>query len=75
MEAAAGTARKGREGILDRSSRNAANAIPEGPSPAIKSIRRAARGSRNVECFKTMTFLRLGRLDFSAQLAVSSAAH
>ncbi|MCH3926731.1 MAG: transposase [Atopobiaceae bacterium] len=75
MEAVAGAARKGREGILDRLSRNAADAVPEGPSSAIQSIRRAAGGSRNVERFKTMTFLRLGRLDFSARLAVSSATH
>jgi transposase len=75
MKALAGTARQGREGILDRFSRNAADAIPEGPSSVIQSIRRAARGFRNVEHFKTMTFLRLGRLDFSAQLAVSSATH
>ncbi|MCH3925906.1 MAG: transposase [Atopobiaceae bacterium] len=34
MEAVAGTMRKEREGILDRLSRNAANAIPEGPSSA-----------------------------------------
>jgi transposase len=75
METVAGTARKGREGILNRLSRNAADAILEGPSSVIQPIRRAARGSRNVEHFKTMTFLRLGRLDFSAQPPVSSATH
>jgi transposase len=75
MEAVAGTVRKEREGILDWSSRNAADAIFERPSSVIQSIRRAARGSRNVEHFKTMIFLGLGRLDFSDQLAVSSATH
>jgi hypothetical protein len=39
----------------------------------VQSIKRAARGFRNTGYFETMIFLRLGRLDFSAQLAVSSA--
>lgn len=75
MKVVARTVRKEREGILNWFSRNATNAILEGLNSVIQSIRRAARGFRNVEHFKAMTFLRLGRLDFSAQLAVSSATH
>ena len=75
MKVVAGTVRKEREGILNWFSRNATNAILEGLNSVIQSIKRAARGFRNVEYFKTMIFLRLGRLDFSAQLAVSSATH
>lgn len=71
----AGTVRKEREGILSWFSRNATNAILEGLNSIIQSIKRAARGFGNVEYFKTMMSLRLGRLDFSAQLAVSSATH
>jgi hypothetical protein len=36
----------------------------------IQSAKRAVRGFRNTGYFETMVFLRLGRLDFSAQLAV-----
>jgi transposase len=75
MKVVARTVRKEREGILNWFSRNATNAILEGLNSVIQSVKRAARGFRNVEYFKTMIFLRLGRLDFSAQLAVSSATH
>ncbi len=75
MKAVARTVRKRREGIPSWFSRNATNAILEGLNSVIQSIKRAARGFRNVEYFKTMIFLRLGRLDFPAQLAVSSATH
>ena len=54
---------------------NATNAILEGLNSIIQSVKRAARGFRNIGYFETMIFLRLGRLDFSAQLAVSSATH
>lgn len=47
----------------------------EGLNSIIQSIKRAARGFRNTSYFETMIFLRPGRLDFSAQLAVSSATH
>lgn len=75
MKVVAGTVRKERKGILNWFSRNATNAILEGLNSVIQSIKRAARGFRNVEYFRTMIFLRLGRLDFTAQLAVSSATH
>ena len=52
-----------------------ANAILEGLNSVIQSVKRAARGLWNTGYFETMIFLRLGRLDFSAQLAVSSATH
>ncbi|WP_371683401.1 transposase [Olsenella sp. Marseille-P4559] len=75
MGVAAGIARKEREGILDWFSRNATSAIPEGLDSVIQSIERAAGGFGNVGCLETMVFLRLGRLGFSARLAVSSATH
>ena len=75
MKVVAPTLRKEREGILNWFSRNATNAILEGLNSIIQSVKRAARGFRNIGYFETMIFLRLGRLDFSAQLAVSSATH
>jgi transposase len=71
----AGTLRKEREGIPDWWRRGSTNAILEGLNSIVQSIKRAARGFRNTGYFETMIFLRLGRLDFSAQLAVSSATH
>lgn len=75
MKVVAQTLRKEHEGILNWFSRNATNAILEGLNSIIQSVKRAARGFRNIGYFETMIFLRLGRLDFSAQLAVSSATH
>ncbi|MCH3925088.1 MAG: transposase [Atopobiaceae bacterium] len=75
MKAVAETVRKEREGILNWFSRNATNAILEGPSSVIQSIKRAARGFRNTGYFKTMIFLRLGRLDFTAQKKLACATH
>lgn len=40
-----------------------------------QSIKRTATGSRSVEYFKAMVFPRSGPLDFSAQLAISSATY
>ena len=48
------------------------NAILEDLNSVIQFVKRAARGFRATGYFETMIFLRLGRLDFSAQLAVSS---
>ena len=67
------TLRKEREGALNWWRRGSTNAILEGLNSVIQSVKRAARGFRNTGHFKTMIFLRLGRLDFSAQLVVSSA--
>lgn len=75
MKVVAKTLRKEREGILNWFSRNATNAILEGLNSVIQSIKRAARGFRNVSYFETMIFLRLGRLDFSAQTATACATH
>lgn len=75
MKVVARTVRKEREGILNRFSRNATNAILEGLNSVTQSIKRAARGFRNTSYFETMIFLRLGRLDFSAQAAVACATH
>lgn len=75
MKVVAGTLRKEREGIPDWWRRGSTNAILEGLNSIVQSIKRAARGFRNTGYFETMIFLRLGRLDFSAQLAVSTATH
>ena len=75
MKVVAGTLRKEREGILNWWRRGSTNAILEGLNSIVQSIKRAARGFRNTGYFETMIFLRLGRLDFSAQLAVSTATH
>lgn len=75
MKVVAGTLRKEREGIPDWWRRGSTNAILEGLNSIVQSIERAARGFRNTGYFETMIFLRLGRLDFSAQLAVSTATH
>jgi transposase len=75
MKAVARTVSEEREGILNRFSRNATNAILEGLNSVIQSVRRAARGFRNVGYLETMIFLMLGRLDFSAQLAAGCASH
>ncbi|WP_303133689.1 transposase, partial [uncultured Olsenella sp.] len=74
-KAAARAVSEGREGILDWFPRDATNAIPEGPSSVIQSIKRASGGFRNLAHPEAMAFLRLGRLDFSAQLASECAGH
>ena len=75
MKAVARTLRKEREGILNWWNSNATNAILEGLNSVIQSIKRAARGFRNTSYFETMIFLRLGRLDFSAQTSLACATH
>ena len=69
------TLRKEREGILNWWGSKATNAVLEGLDSVIQSIKRAARGFRNVGYFETMIFLRLGRLDFSAQTSLACATH
>ena len=69
------TVREEREGVLDWFSSRATNAILEGPNSVIQSMKRAARGFRNIECFRTAIFLRLGGLDFSAQTSPNCATH
>lgn len=75
MKTVARTLRGEREGVLNWFSRNATNAVLEGLNSVIQSIKRAARGFRNTSYFETMIFLRLGKLDFSAQLASGRATH
>lgn len=75
MKVVARTLRKEREGILNWWNSNATNAILEGLNSVIQSIKRAARGFRNVGYFETMIFLRLGNLDFSAQTSPACATH
>lgn len=69
MKRAALTLRKEREGILNWWSRSSTNALMEGMNSVIQSIKQASRGFRDVANLETMVFLRLGRLDFSAQTA------
>ena len=75
MRTVARTPRKGREGIPDWWRSGAANAVLEGLDSVVRSIKRAARGFRNVGYFETAIFLRLGRLDFSAQTSLACATH
>ena len=66
MKRVARTVRENREGILNYFGSRLTNAFLEGANSLIQSIKRAARGFRNVEYFKTMIFLRLGGLSLSA---------
>ena len=75
MKVAARTIRDEREGVLNWFSARASNGFLEGMNSVIQSLKRASRGFRNVGYFTTMIFLRLGRLDFSAQLASGCATH
>ena len=72
MKKVAKTLRRNREGVLNYFGSRLTNAYLEGANSLIQSIKRAARGFRNVEYFTTMIFLRLGGLTFDA-LACSPA--
>uniref|UniRef100_UPI0026DC076C transposase n=1 Tax=uncultured Olsenella sp. TaxID=190764 RepID=UPI0026DC076C len=74
-KAVARTVREEREGVLDWFPRDATNAVPEGPGSATQSVRRAPGGFGSLAHPEAMAFLRLGRLDFSAQLASECASH
>lgn len=67
--------RKEREGILNWWKRGSTDSFLEGLSSAVQSVRSAARGFRSIACFRTMIFLRLGRLDFTAQKKLACATH
>ena len=41
----------------------------------MQSARSIARGFRSIDYFRTMIFLRLGRLDFTAQKKLACATH
>ena len=75
MKRVARTVRKEREGVLNWFSSRSTNAFLEGVNSVVQSIKRAARGFRNLEYFETMVFLRLGGLDFSAQISQLCATH
>ncbi len=60
------TVRENKEGILSYFGSRLTNAYLEGANSLIQSIKRAARGFRNVEYFTTAIFLRLGGLSFDA---------
>lgn len=64
-----------REGVLNWFGPRATNAILEGLNSALQSMKRAARGFRSIEYFRSAILLRLGGLDFSAQTASSYATH
>ena len=75
MKRAARTVRAEREGVLNWFSSKATNAVLEGLNSVIQSMKRAARGFRNVEYLRTVIFLRLGGWDFTAQTASKCATH
>ena len=60
------TVRENKEGIPGYFGSRPANAYLEGANSLTRSIKRAARGFRNVEYFTTAIFLRLGGLSFDA---------
>jgi transposase len=72
MRVVAKTLRLNRGGILNYFGARLTNAYLGGANSLIQSIKKAARGFRNVEYFKTFIFLRLGGLNFDA-LALASA--
>lgn len=75
MKTVARILRKGWDGILSWWGSRSTNAILEGLNSVIQSIKRAARGFRNTSHSETMIFLRLGKLDFTAQTSLASATH
>ena len=66
MRRVAKTVRENKEGIPGYFGSRLTNAYLEGANSLIQSIKRAARGFRNVEYFTTAIFLRLGGLSFDA---------
>ena len=72
MRRVARTVRENREGILGYFGSRLTNAYLEGANSLIQSIKRAARGFRNVEYLATAIFLRLGGLSFDALACAQS---
>ena len=72
MRGVARTVRENREGILSYFGSRLTNAYLEGANSLIQSIKKAARGFRNVEYFTTAIFLRLGGLSFDALACAQS---
>ncbi|RRF98794.1 MAG: hypothetical protein DUD39_07785 [Coriobacteriaceae bacterium] len=75
MKSVARTLRKEREGILNWWKRGSTNSFLEGLNFVVQSARSIARGFRSIAYFRTMIFLRLGRLDFTAQRQLACATH
>ena len=75
MKSVARTFRKEREGILSWWKRGSTNSFLEGLNSVVQSVRSIARGFRSIDYFRTMIFLRLGRLDFTAQKKLACATH
>ena len=75
MKTVARTLRKEREGIPNWWKRGSTNSFLEGLSSVVQSVRSAARGFRSIAYFRTMIFLRLGRLDFTAKKKLACATH
>ena len=72
MKGVARTVRENREGIPGYFGSRLTNAYLEGANSLIQSIKKAARGFRNVEYFTTAIFLRLGGLSFDALACAQS---
>ena len=68
-------AQEGAGGHPDWWKRGSTNSFLEGLNSVVQSVRSAARGFRSIACFRTMIFLRLGRLDFTAQKKLACATH
>ena len=74
MKSVARTLRKER-GILNWWKRGSTNSFLESLNSVVQSARSIARGFRSIAYFRTMIFLRLGRLDFTAQKKLAYATH
>ena len=72
MRGVAGAVRERGEGILGYLDGRPADAYLEGANSLIQSIKRAARGSRNVEYLATAIFPGLGGLSFDALACAQS---
>ena len=66
MKTVARTLRDNWDDILNWWDSRLTNAYLEGSNSLIQSMKRASRGFRNVEYYKAMIFLRMGKLDFAA---------
>lgn len=66
MKKVARTLRQNAEGILNHFDTGLTNAALEGVNSVIQLIKRTARGFRNVEYYKAVIYIRLGKLSFTA---------
>ena len=75
MKRVAKTLRKEQEGILNWQRKGSTNSFLERLNSPAQSAKSTASGFRSIAYFKTMIFLRLGRLDFTAQKKLACATH